>query len=103
MIDEAALVDHCRTHPDFRVGLDVFEDEPETKPGLTELNNVVMVPHIASATTWTREGMATLAASNVAGILSGYPVWDGEDIYGFLGDDPPQAAPSIVNAKALGL
>jgi hydroxypyruvate reductase 1 len=85
------------------VGLDVFEEEPETKPGLTELDNVVMVPHIASATTWTREGMATLAAGNIAGVLMGYPVWDGQDISGFLGDDPPQAAPSIVNAKELGL
>ncbi|MCK4985258.1 MAG: hypothetical protein KAS40_07055, partial [Desulfobacterales bacterium] len=75
VIDEAALVEHCRAHPDFRVGLDVFEDEPELKPGLVDLDNVVKVPHIASATSWTRQGMATLAASNVAAILMGYPVW----------------------------
>ena len=67
VIDEAALVSHCRKHPNFRVGLDVFEDEPDLKPGLVELDNVVIVPHIASATRWTREGMATLAASNVIG------------------------------------
>ncbi len=75
VIDEAALVDHCRRHPDFRAGLDVFEHEPALAPGLAELDNVVIVPHIASATRWTREGMATLAACNVAGILSGYPLW----------------------------
>ncbi len=43
--------------------------------------------------------MATLAASNVAGILMGYPAWQEKDILPFLGDDPPKAAPSIVNAK----
>ena len=104
VIDETALVAHCRRHPNFRVGLDVFEDEPDMKPGLSELDNVVIVPHIASATSWTREGMATLAASNVAGILNGYPAWpDQNNILTFLGDDPPQAAPSIVNAKDVGV
>ena len=103
VIDEKALVSHCQKHPNFRVGLDVFEDEPEMKPGLRELDNVVIVPHIASATIWTREGMATLAASNMAGILMGYPAWQDQDISVFLGDDPPKAAPSIVNAKELGI
>jgi len=103
VVDEAALVAHCRKHPNFRAGLDVFEDEPEMKPGLVELDNVVIVPHIASATRWTREGMATLAASNVAGILSGYPVWNRPDILPFLEDTAPKAAPSVVNAKELGM
>ena len=103
IVDEAALVEHCRTHPDFKAGLDVFEDEPTLKPGLAELDNVTIVPHIASATTWTREGMATLAAANVAAILSGQPVWDGDDILPFLDGDFPPFAPSIVNAVQLGL
>lgn len=103
VIDETALVSHCQRHPNFRVGLDVFEDEPEAKPGLAELDNVVIVPHIASATIWTREGMATLAASNVAGILMGYPAWQEKDISLFLTTNPPKAAPSIVNAKELGI
>ncbi|MBX3012164.1 MAG: hypothetical protein KF832_11690 [Caldilineaceae bacterium] len=104
VIDEVALVAHCQQNPDFRAGLDVFEDEPAMKPGLNELPNVVIVPHIASATSWTREGMATLAASNVAGILNGYPVWpDPNQILPFLEDNAPKAAPSIVNAKELGL
>lgn len=103
VVDEADLVAHCQEHPDFRAGLDVFEDEPAMKPGLVDLDNVVIVPHIASATRWTREGMASLAAANVAGILSGYPAWNRPDILSFLEGDSPQAAPSIVNAEALGM
>ena len=103
LIDEAALVAHCRKHSNFRAGLDVFEKEPELASGLAELNNVVIVPHISSATRWTREGMATLAASNVAGLLMGYPAWNKPDILPFLGDAPPKAAPSIINAKELGI
>jgi glycerate dehydrogenase len=103
VVDEAALVDHCRSHPNFRAGLDVFEDEPRLKPGLAQLDNVIIVPHIASATMWTRQGMATLAAANVAGILMGYPVWQEPDIRPFLEGEWPKAAPSIVNAGGLGL
>lgn len=103
IIDEKALVAHCQAHPDFRVGLDVFEEEPAMAPGLAELDNVVIVPHIASATVWTREGMASLAAANVAGMLQGHPVWDSEDVLPFLKGDIPAAAPSIVNAADLSL
>lgn len=103
LIDEEALVEHCRNNPDFRAGLDVFEDEPNLKPGLSALDNVVIVPHLGSATGWTREGMAILAARNVAGMLMGYPVWKGESSLPFLGDDPPKAAPSIVNAEGMNL
>jgi len=103
VIKEDELVAHCRAHPDFRAGLDVFENEPEMAPGLSELDNVVIVPHIASATSWTRQGMAILAASNVAGLLRGYPVWNRPDIMPFLEGEPPRAAPSIINAEALGL
>jgi hydroxypyruvate reductase 1 len=103
VIDEAALVAHCRTHPEFRAGLDVFEDEPSLAPGLDQLDNVVIVPHIASATRWTREGMATLAAANVAGLLLGSPVWNHPEILSFLDGDLPKVAPSILNAEALGL
>lgn len=103
VIDEAALVAHCRTHPDFKVALDVFEDEPALAPGLADLDNAVIVPHIASATAWTRQGMAILAAANVAAILSGHPVWTDPDITPFLSPDPPAAAPSILNAGELAL
>jgi hydroxypyruvate reductase 1 len=47
--------------------------------------------------------MATLAASNVAGLLMGYPVWNRPDILAFLETEAPPAAPSIVNADDLSL
>ncbi len=103
VIDEAALVHHCRANPEFRAGLDVFEKEPALRRGLAELENVVIVPHIASASKWTREGMAVLAASNVAAILLSCPVWNRSDVSAFLSDSPIKAAPSIVNAKEAGL
>jgi hydroxypyruvate reductase 1 len=103
LIDEEALVKHCRNNPDFRAGLDVFEDEPELKPGLSKLDNVVIVPHIASATIWTRQSMAILAAGNVAGILMGYPAWKEENVLPFLEDNLPEAAPSIVNSEEIGV
>lgn len=105
-VDEVALVAHLKKNPNFRAGLDVFEDEPLMKPGLEECDNAVIVPHIASATLWTRAGMATLAACNVAATLKGYPAWTKPDVLPFV-DGPfeeiPKAAPSLVNAKELGL
>ncbi|KAK6946433.1 D-isomer specific 2-hydroxyacid dehydrogenase, NAD-binding domain [Dillenia turbinata] len=105
VVDEVALVEHLRNNPMFRVGLDVFEDEPFMKPGLADMKNAIVVPHIASASKWTREGMATLAALNVLGKIKGYPVWsDPNRVEPFLNENspPPAASPSIVNAKALG-
>jgi hydroxypyruvate reductase 1 len=102
VMDEVALVEHAKSHPDFKAGLDVFEDEPAMKPGLAELKNVVMVPHIASATVYSREGMATLAASNVAAMLKGQPAWNKPDISGFLEGDFPSYAASVVNAAEVG-
>jgi hydroxypyruvate reductase 1 len=104
VVDEAALVAHLRANPEFRAGLDVFEAEPAMAPGLAACANAVIVPHIASATLWTRAGMATLAACNVAGALAGSPAWASPDVLPFV-DGPfaqiPKAAPSIVNAKEL--
>ncbi|MCF8104024.1 MAG: D-glycerate dehydrogenase [Desulfohalobiaceae bacterium] len=101
VVDEAALVAHCRDNPEFRAGLDVFEEEPDLKPGLTDLENVVLLPHIGSATGWTRRAMATLAATNCAGLLLGYPLWSKDDMLPFLEQDPPRATPSIVNPEVL--
>lgn len=106
VIDEAALVEHLKANPMFRVGLDVFEDEPYMKPGLADMKNAVVVPHIASASKWTREGMATLSALNVLGKIKGYPVWGNPNqVEPFLQENltPPPACPSIVNAKQIGL
>ncbi len=103
LIDERDLVEHCRNHPRFRAALDVFEGEPDMAPGLEDLPNVVVVPHIGSATRWTREAMSVLAAFNVAGMLQGFPVWGRADMGPFLGPNPPEAAPSVVNDDSLGL
>ena len=103
VVDEAALVRHLREHPDFRVGLDVFEREPKLASGLVELENAVVVPHIGSATVWTRAGMATLAAANVAAVLRGDPVASLLDVEPFLRGPVPRLAPSVLNADELGL
>jgi hydroxypyruvate reductase 1 len=107
VIDEQALVAHLQANPDFRVGLDVFEREPEMAAGLAECPNAVIVPHIASASLFTRGGMATLAAANVASRLVGEPVWHSPNEVGAFLDGEvakrPHASPSIVNAKELQL
>jgi glycerate dehydrogenase len=103
VVDETALVAHLRSHPQFRAALDVYEDEPALAPGLTDLPNTVLLPHLGSATHWSREQMAAIAARNVTACLQQLPAWDGDDILPFLGDHPPAAAPSIVNAVPLGL
>ncbi|XP_074335826.1 glycerate dehydrogenase HPR, peroxisomal-like isoform X2 [Apium graveolens] len=69
VVDEAALVEHLKENPMFRVGLDVFEEEPYMKPGLADMKNAIIVPHFASASKWTREGMATLAVLNVLEVI----------------------------------
>ena len=101
VIDEEALVQHCQDNPEFKVGLDVFEDEPEMKPGLAEIPNVVLAPHIGSATGWTRENMSKLAALNIIGVLNNYPLWGKSDISPFLADQPPEAIPSVVNSEII--
>mmetsp|Transcript_10877 Transcript_10877/g.28591 ORF Transcript_10877/g.28591 Transcript_10877/m.28591 type:complete len:412 (-) Transcript_10877:1678-2913(-) len=106
IVNEVDLVQHCRENPEFFAGLDVFEDEPLMKPGLKDLDNVVIVPHIASATFWTRSGMSILAAANVGAILHKDPVWASPDVSKFLdvpAESIPRAAPSIVNRKELNL
>lgn len=73
LVDEAALVDVLRSGPLAGAGLDVYESEPEVTPGLLELDNVVLLPHIGSATHGTRTRMAMLASRNVHRVLSGEP------------------------------
>lgn len=71
VVDEAALVHALRERWIAAAGLDVFEDEPEMAPGLAELSNVIVVPHIGSASRDTRDRMATIAATNALHHLRG--------------------------------
>jgi len=73
IVDEAALVHALRTGEIAGAGLDVYEHEPQLQPGLVDLDNAVLIPHLGSATIETRAAMATLAARNTVAVLSGQP------------------------------
>jgi glyoxylate reductase len=71
VVDESALVDALSQGLLFAAGLDVYENEPDLAPGLVSLDNVILAPHIGSATVKTRHRMATLAADNLLQGLAG--------------------------------
>lgn len=71
VIDEQALLEALRAGLLQGAALDVFEKEPQLTPGLNELSNVILTPHVASATHETRSAMAELAAQNVLAVLQG--------------------------------
>src|ERR671910_2470603 len=71
VVDEAALAEALAERRIFSAGLDVYENEPEVHPKLLELENVVLAPHIGSASIETRDKMAALAAENLAAVLRG--------------------------------
>ncbi|MBI1957315.1 MAG: D-glycerate dehydrogenase [Candidatus Niyogibacteria bacterium] len=71
IVDEAALVDALKSGVIRGAALDVFENEPKLASGLAELENVVLTPHIASATEETRSAMSALAADNIIAALEG--------------------------------
>jgi glyoxylate reductase len=71
IVDEAALVEALRNGAIAGAALDVFEQEPDVHPGLLELDNVVLLPHLGSATVQTRTAMAVLAARNALAVLGG--------------------------------
>jgi glyoxylate reductase len=73
IVHERALADALRDGVIAGAALDVYEEEPAVDPGLLDLDNVVLVPHLGSATHETRDAMATLAARNVAAVLAGDP------------------------------
>ena len=71
IVDEAALIEALRNKEIAAAGLDVYEHEPRLAPGLAELPNIVLLPHLGSATTVTRGKMAAMAADNVVAVLAG--------------------------------
>ncbi|MEV7041079.1 D-glycerate dehydrogenase [Amycolatopsis sp. NPDC051061] len=73
VVDEAALADALEAGEIAGAALDVFEKEPEVEPRLLGRDDVVLSPHLGSATVETRTAMAVLAARNVAAVLAGRP------------------------------
>ena len=65
VIDEAALVEALQNGTIAGAGLDVFENEPHPLPALLTMDNVVLTPHVGSATDSTRQAMADLATTNI--------------------------------------
>jgi glyoxylate reductase len=73
VVDEAALAWALQQHLIAGAALDVYEHEPAVHPDLLPLENVLLVPHLASGTTETRSTMAELAVDNVIAVLAGQP------------------------------
>ncbi len=71
VVDEEALVAALKAKTIAGAGLDVFEHEPRLHPELAKLDNVVLLPHVGSATGQTRLAMATLTAENLLAVLEG--------------------------------
>jgi glyoxylate reductase len=71
VIDEAALFSALETNTIAGAGLDVYENEPFVHPGLIRLSNVVLLPHLGSATLDTRVQMGMICLENIAAVLEG--------------------------------
>ncbi|MCY0388575.1 D-glycerate dehydrogenase [Robbsia sp. Bb-Pol-6] len=89
IVDDAALIEALAAGRIAGAGLDVFEGEPQLNPGFLSLTNVVLAPHIASASVPTRRAMANLAADNLIAALG----------------EGPRAGnpPNVVNPEARGI
>lgn len=71
IVDEKILISMLKNKKIFAAGLDVYEDEPNIKKDFYKLDNVVLLPHIGSATIEARNNMSLVAAKNVIAVLSG--------------------------------
>jgi gluconate 2-dehydrogenase len=74
IVDDAALAQALKQRKIAAAGLDVFEEEPKVHPALLEVPNVVLTPHIGSASIPTRKAMAHLAADNLVAFFTGKPL-----------------------------
>ena len=74
VVDEPALIEALRAGEIAGAGLDVYEDEPRVPQALRDLENVVLTPHMASATRETRQAMADLALANLQAHFAGQPL-----------------------------
>jgi glyoxylate reductase len=72
VVDEKALVRALKTGEIAGAALDVFENEPRIEPELLEMDNVVMAPHIGSASYETRFKMSSMTADNLLAVLKGW-------------------------------
>jgi glyoxylate reductase len=84
VVDEKALAKALQDGVIAGAGLDVFENEPAVEPALLQMENVVLLPHIASASLQTRTRMATMACENIVAHYSG------------------QHPPNILNPEVIG-
>jgi len=71
VVDEKALLHALKTGEIWGAGLDVFENEPDVEPGLTDCENAVLLPHVASATIDTRTNMGLIAVRNILAAMNG--------------------------------
>jgi gluconate 2-dehydrogenase len=92
IVDDTALAEALRLGRIAAAGLDVFEGEPSVQPALLDLSNVVLTPHIASATVATRRAMADLAADNLLAALGCGPQ---------AGRPPNPLNPEVLRARSL--
>lgn len=76
VVDEAALVEALKNRTIAGAGLDVYEQEPKVSPGLLSMENVVLLPHLGSATQETRVAMGMRALENLRLFFSGAPLRD---------------------------
>jgi len=76
IVDEAALVAALKERHIAAAGLDVYEEEPRVHPGLLSLENVVLLPHLGSATVETRTAMGMRVAANLDAFFDGRPLQD---------------------------
>jgi len=73
VVDEAALIAALKGRKILRAGLDVFVGEPNINPAFLELDNVTLLPHVGSASNYTRDAMGQLVVDNLAAFASGKP------------------------------